>query len=176
MALKMLTLPCQTPLDFMLRGVTADHEPVGLALIEGYHVETLVMESLSCTCVLPFDWLMTSRDLHLASGFRPPSQLRSTDYGMCQSRGRLYILLFRTDVVSYGQIQGFLHILKEVLPGQIRRDSSIEEIGDFTEMASAEGFCSPLKFPPASEDTWTGEALDFLSKDDSINSSTGLYK
>lgn len=71
---------------------------------------------------------------------------------MCQTRGRLYIIMIRDDVADNAQIMGMVRLIKEVLPQQIVPGSSIEDILEYVWQTHED--MGPLKFPPIAKETW----------------------
>ena len=86
--------------------------------------------------------------------------LRNADFGMCQTRGRLYIIMVRVDIASRADMQTFMHLVHDVLPDQLRAGSTISQVMKYNRATEDES--QPLVFPPKAKDASFGEEFCFI--------------
>ena len=78
-------------------------------------------------------------------------RLRSREFGLPQSRSRLYILMVRKDLADTGQISGLVHVVTQALPSQLGQ-SSVQEVKEYVKTVPLGG----LLHPPKSKDcSWS---------------------
>lgn len=85
-----------------------------------------------------------------------PQKLRSANFGVPQTRARMYIIMVDAMLIDSGELQSLAHIICQVLPQSIPKEGCrIEDIMNYSYHVR-QAFDQTPHMPPKSKDTWAG--------------------
>lgn len=88
-------------------------------------------------------------------------RLRSFEFGVPQTRARLYVLMVDASLMDRGELSAMAHLISHVLPASIPKRSSIEDVMFYNSHVQ-HAFETTPHHPPVSKDPWPFPELQFL--------------
>ena len=96
--------------------------------------------------------VQTLQAISHVAGCVPECVLRSAQFGLPQSRRRLYILMVRKDLLDASEFRNLKHIISYVLPNQFPRRGTIQEMQAYNRDVMKSMNTVPL-FPTVAKDS-----------------------